>query len=156
MFRIPADASPTHPETVLYTLPVAEVNDPGGSSSDTGHGGHWSWTTNMNPAVYASLGFVAPELEMQPPVSPSRPNGVAMDRTLPPLPAPLHSMEDDTHSTGSCPSCSNPAPLSWRWGVVTMQAVCNACGQYEARKKMRRPQELETKKMLRRLAGAKR
>ncbi|KAJ7066019.1 hypothetical protein C8F01DRAFT_1345835 [Mycena amicta] len=59
------------------------------------------------------------------------------------------------HST--CPNChADPGVGQWRFGEVSQQMVCSACGLYERRKGTRRPLELETRKMLRLLGGGRR
>ncbi|KAJ7056454.1 hypothetical protein C8F01DRAFT_1311368 [Mycena amicta] len=58
----------------------------------------------------------------------------------------------------ACPNCLH-ADLGvgqWRFGEVSQQMVCSACGLYERRKGTRRPLELETRKMLRLLGGGRR
>ncbi|KAJ7066055.1 hypothetical protein C8F01DRAFT_693227, partial [Mycena amicta] len=56
-----------------------------------------------------------------------------------------------------CPNChADPGVGQWRFGEVSQQMVCSACGLYERRKGTRRPLELETRKMLRLLGGGRR
>nr|GAT55726.1 predicted protein [Mycena chlorophos] len=56
----------------------------------------------------------------------------------------------------SCPVCLNPAPTSWRFGNISQRMVCQPCSLYERRTGKQRSPEIEAKKVLRTLAGAKR
>ncbi|KAJ7056464.1 hypothetical protein C8F01DRAFT_370344 [Mycena amicta] len=59
---------------------------------------------------------------------------------------------------GACPNCRNadPGVGQWRFGEVSQKMVCSACGLYERRKGIRRPPELEARKMLRLSSGGRR
>ncbi|KAJ7059237.1 hypothetical protein C8F01DRAFT_275557 [Mycena amicta] len=74
------------------------------------------------------------------------------------VPNPVLSSEAFCQGHGPCPNCLNPDPGAgqWRFGKVSQMMLCSACGLYESRKSMRRPPELEARKVLRLLSGGRR